>query len=40
MYPSDQLLKMKEQLLQDIIDKKREVQEVAEILGRLSLIPT
>jgi len=24
MYPSDQLLKMKEQLLQDIIDKKRE----------------
>ncbi len=33
MYPSDQLLKMKEQLLQDIIDKKREVQEVAEIFG-------
>lgn len=33
MYPSDQLLKMKEKLIQEVLDKKREVQEVAEIFG-------
>ena len=33
MYPSDQLLKMKEKLLQEVLDKKREVQELAEIFG-------
>jgi len=33
MYPSEQLLKIKEQLLQDIIDKKRDAQDVAKIFG-------
>ena len=33
MYPSDQLLKMKEKLLKDVLSKRRKINEVSDILG-------